>query len=137
MANIEVGAALTDQDAIDAHRFLMVHGSEIALAPIDPVRVMRHLYNLIHAEQGGALLTARVSGEIVGVLGLAQRPFWYADQTFIADQIFYVAPPHRGTAGPALLRVARSIAREVDQTLMIAQTNPNRQRQKVLIFSPR
>ncbi|HWW46326.1 MAG TPA: hypothetical protein VNZ94_00605 [Xanthobacteraceae bacterium] len=133
---VEVRAAVSDQDAIAIHRMLMQNGHEIAIAPVNPVKVMQEVYGLIKADAGAATLMAMDGDELVGVLGLVQVPFWYSDDHLIMDRIFYVLPANRGTAGRRLVSAARSIADGAKQILMIAQTNPTR-RPKVLVFHPR
>ncbi len=128
-ARLTVRGAMSDQDAIEVHKLLMLMGDEVAVAPVDPVVVMEDIYNLINADNRGAFLMATREGKLVGVMGLENTRYRYSKEYCIREVYLFVHPDHRnGDVLGALLAEARAIADMVGKELYVTIANPNRRR---------
>lgn len=126
-----VRGAMSDQDAIEIHKLLMMMGQEVAVAPVDPIVVMEDIYALINTEGKGAFLMAVKGTELVGVMGLENTRYRYSREYCIREVYLFVHPDHRnGDVLGALLNEARAIADMVDKELYVTIANPNRRRGK-------
>lgn len=126
-----VRGAMSDQDAIEIHKLLMLMGQEVAVAPVDPVVVMEDIYALINEPNKGAFLMALKGTQLVGVMGLENTRYRYSRETCIREVYLFVHPEHRnGDVLGALLNEARAIADMAEKELYVTIANPNRRRGK-------
>jgi GNAT superfamily N-acetyltransferase len=126
-----VRAAMSDQDAIEIHKLLMLMGQEIADAPVDPIVVMEDVYSFIASETKGAFLMATLGGKLIGCLGLENVRYRYSRETCISEVYLFVHPDHRKSgAFEALIAEATAIADMAGKKLYIRIANPNRRRGK-------
>ncbi|MCA1458103.1 GNAT family N-acetyltransferase [Bradyrhizobium sp. BRP22] len=122
-------AAMSDQDAIEIHKLLMLMGTEVAQAPVDPIIVMEDIYKLINEPNHGAFLMATRGGKLIGVMGLENSRYRYSREYCIREVYFFVHPDHRSQdVGPALLQEATAIADMAGKELYVTIANPNRRR---------
>lgn len=59
---------MSDQDAVEIHKLLMLMGQEVAVVPVDPIVVMEDIYSLINEPSKGAFLMAVKGTQLIGVM---------------------------------------------------------------------
>jgi nucleotide-binding universal stress UspA family protein len=105
----EIRFAVTDDDVIAIHRFLLVVAAPAMLAPVSAVKSLHEVFRVAAQE---AAIMAIVDGFLVGTLGLMKVDWWYSDEgSFLTDRWHFVLPQHKhGPIDKALLNEARAIA---------------------------
>lgn len=122
---------MSDQDAVEIHKLLMMMGQEAAVATVDPIIVMEDIYALINHPNQGAFLMATRNGQAVGVMGLENTRYRYSREYCIRECYLFIHPDHRnGDVLGALLQEARAIADLAGMELYVTISNPNRRRGK-------
>ncbi len=105
--------------------FLIPMASEVALAPLNKDKVLKQIY--LTVDFGQTFVAQDDDGKIIGSIGLIEMPLWYADETFLVDQWFYVAPDARfGDVGVKLLRTVRDLAEPLGKMVFVTIANPSR-----------
>lgn len=126
-----IRAAISDQDAIEIHKLLMLMGQEVADAPVDPIVVMEDIYAIINEPNKGAFLMATRGGNLIGCMGLESVRYRYSRETCISEVYLFVHPDHRKSgAFEAMIAEATAIADLAGKKLFIRIANPNRRRGK-------
>lgn len=126
-----VRGAMSDRDAVEIHKLLMLMGQEVAVVPVDPIVVMEDIYALINEPNKGAFLMAVRGTTLVGVMGLENTRYRYSRETCIREVYLFVHPEHRNSdVLGALLNEARAIADMVEKELYVTIANHNRRRGK-------
>lgn len=89
---------------------------------LSPTRVYTSLRE--SQELNGLFIAVDTQRELpVGCVAMVEMPYWYSDERFATDLLFYVSPSGRGTgAARLLLERAKAWAEERDLLLMMAVT---------------
>jgi hypothetical protein len=114
----EISFATSDEEAIEIHRFLCVIAQPVLYAPIDPHDSMRGVLDVVH---NGAAIVARLSGHIIGSLGLIMPRWWYNTKAgFITDRWFFCYPAfHHLGVGASLLAEADALGKRAGREVII------------------
>lgn len=127
---------MSQQDAVDIHKLLMLMGEEVAVVPVDPMVVMEDIWSLISEPNKGAFLMAVKGTQLVGVMGLENTRYRYSKETCIREVYLFVHPEHRNDfVFGALLNEARAIADMVGKEVYVTIANHNRRRGKATKFA--
>ena len=80
-----------------------MHGeTEFGNIELNPEKLLSGLAGWI---SNAVILIAEKDGEIVGMLCASMKTCWFSDKTFASEDLFYVAPEHRGSrAGYMLMK---------------------------------
>jgi GNAT superfamily N-acetyltransferase len=100
---------------------------ENGMAPMNREKAAEAVYRVI--EEGMTWLARDEKDEhrYLGVLGLVEHQFWYADLTFLVSAWFYVRPERRfGRVGVELLRAAQAEAEKRGLIVFAETSNPRR-----------
>lgn len=91
---------------------------EFSLPPGDQAKIEAMLnWHLEH----GFLVTAMKNGDIIGVLALHPETYWYSDEQFVTDTVFYVHPRGRKSrAAQMLMEAGKEYAKELGLPMMLA-----------------
>lgn len=119
---------ITDDEAsvVSTFEFFLPMVGEVGQTPVDIRNAMANWYGTV--AQGHSFV-AKDGEEIVGVLGLAESPYWYGDGTAfcLIDKPFYVHPERRfGSVGIKLLRAGREEGKRCSANTFVVIANPDR-----------
>jgi L-amino acid N-acyltransferase YncA len=116
----------TPDDFPEVMRLLRKFHVENGMAPLDPDRVAAAV-----SEMGAdkALWVAQRGEALVGLLGIAENPIWYAAAQYrqLVDRFLYVEEGHRSSGvGRSLTSLATAEAERRGLPLFITVLNPTR-----------
>lgn len=122
---VTIAKAGTDESSFtEVFQLMVALHREGGYAPLDGTKAAAGVYATLKDD---ATFLARINGEAVGVLALAEIAFWYSQDTYLQDVGFYVKPEHRrGRIGVALMRAARAEAERRKKIALITVTSPDR-----------
>jgi hypothetical protein len=110
-------AKLTDLPRLCELSVCMHDESPFALPPINPDKLIKGLMR-------STVIVWETNDVIGGFIALQEGHFWYSDERFVADQLFYVHPDYRKSkAGISLLKAAQQYARIKELPLFMAPVN--------------
>lgn len=88
--------------------------------PLPPINADKLIKGLMRS----TVIVWEVNDTIGGFIALQEGEFWYSDERFVADLLFYVHPDHRKSkAGLSLLKAAQQYARIKELPLFMAPVN--------------
>lgn len=110
-------AKLTDLPRIVELCMDMHAESPFPLPPINPDKLIRGL-------MVSTAIVWEHNEKILGFILLQEGNFWYSDEKFIADRLFYVHPDGRkSTAARELVKAAQNYAKIKELPLILAPVN--------------
>src|SRR6184192_3504775 len=86
---IEIRYAMTDDDVIAIHRFLLVVAQPAMHCPVDP---HKSLLEVLRVAKEEAALMAVKDGMLVGTMGIIKPTWWYGQGEFLVDRWHFVLP---------------------------------------------
>ena len=109
--------------------FLLPMAAEVAIFPVDMPFAHKNLW--LGITEGNTFI-CRENGRIVGAICMVQvgPPFacWYAPESYLIDQYFYVSAGERGgRIGKLLLRAVKYLAEPLGMPAFVRVMNPNRE----------
>lgn len=100
---------------------------------VSDVKVLQKVSQVI--EEGFVLLACK-GDQVVGVLGLEAKQWWFTDDWFLGDDFFMMLPEHRGMEPFKLLTdAAKSLSDKTNLPLMLGVMTPERTTAKIRLFS--
>jgi len=69
----------------------------------DPGIAIAGLSDWLGTDPHSVMFVAEADGEVVGMLGAALRSTWFGRHKFASEELFYVAPAHRGSGAAQML----------------------------------
>lgn len=123
---VTVERAGTDEATFaDVFGLLVELHREGGFAPLNFDKATASVYRVL--VEGMTFVARTETGEAIGVLGLTEAPFWYADETMLEGKWLYVRPEHRGSAAfKELLKAARAEADACGKIAFLIVDNPDR-----------
>ena len=110
-------AKLTDLPRLCELAMEMHAESPFPLPPVNPDKLIKGLMR-------ATVIVWEANEKIMGFIALQQGQFWYADESFVADLLFYVHPEGRKSyAARDLIRAAQDYAKIKKLPLVLAPTN--------------
>ena len=110
-------AKLTDLSRLCELCMDMHAESPFPLPPVNPDKLIK---GLMHS----TVIVWEANDKILGFIALNEGAFWYSDERFVADRLFYVHPEGRKShAGRDLIKAAQDYAKIKRLPLILAPTN--------------
>lgn len=122
---------LSPENVTALGQFMLPYFTEVSLHPLDPDKATRNIYACLN--EGVVFAVYDDDGEMAACMGLRDETFWFSAEPHIANQFFYVAPPHRHSrAVPLLKQAAKAYADARGLMLFVTAFNYGRARDRGL-----
>jgi GNAT superfamily N-acetyltransferase len=114
----------SSRDVTDLLRLLADMHEKWGLA-LPPLNMGKAAQSMWECEQNGIIFVAdRPEGGFAGAIALLEQPYWFSDETFLADKFFYVRQEDRASRVAAeLLSAAKKYASILEKPLSIVVWN--------------